>query len=125
MFFEQYEVEPTIAVARFWVTLLGERDQHAEELEAKWRGGNQALAALDGHLDRREWLVGGRFTIADISLYAYTHVAHQAGLELDGYPRGGRGYKEATTEIERRINVLFDWLAEMHARGRPAGTPPL
>ena len=46
-------------------------------------------------------------------------------LELDGYPRGGRGYKEATTEIERRINVLFDWLAEMHARGRPAGTPPL
>ena len=52
-------------------------------------------------------------------------VAFGAPLELDGYPKGGRGYKEATVEIERRINVLFDWLAEMHARGRPAGTPPV
>ena len=46
-------------------------------------------------------------------------------LELEGLPKGGRGYREATTEIERRINVLFDWLAEMHVRGRPDGTPPV
>ena len=51
MFFEQYEVEPSIAVARFWIALLGEREKYAEELEAKWRAGNRALAALDGHLD--------------------------------------------------------------------------
>ena len=45
---------------------------------------------------------------------------------LEGYPPGGRGYKEASLEIERRINVLFDWLADVHARGRPPGeTPPL
>jgi 1-acyl-sn-glycerol-3-phosphate acyltransferase len=45
---------------------------------------------------------------------------------LEGYPRGGRGYKEASLEIERRINVLFDWLADVHARGRPPGeTPPV
>ena len=47
-------------------------------------------------------------------------------IRFDGLPRGGRGYKEATAEIERRISVLFDWLADVHARGRPRGeTPPL
>jgi 1-acyl-sn-glycerol-3-phosphate acyltransferase len=45
-------------------------------------------------------------------------------FELDGFPKGGRGYKEATTEIERRINVLFDWLVEVHAQGRPRGAVP-
>jgi glutathione S-transferase len=86
MFFEQYELEPTIAVARFWITLLGERDTHADELESKWRGGNRALAALDGHLDDRDWLVGDGFTIADISLYAYTHVAEDGDFDLGRYP---------------------------------------
>ena len=57
MFFEQYEVEPSIAVARFWITLLGERDRYVAELESKRRAGNRALAALDAHLDGREWLV--------------------------------------------------------------------
>jgi glutathione S-transferase len=86
MFFEQYEVEPSIAVARFWIALLGEREQYAAELESKWRAGNRALAALDGHLDGREWLVGDTFTIADIALYAYTHLAEQGGFELALYP---------------------------------------
>jgi glutathione S-transferase len=86
MFFEQYELEPTIAVARFWITLLGEQEKYAAELESKWRGGNRALAALDGHLDGREWLVGDGFTIADISLYAYTHVAEEGGFDLAQYP---------------------------------------
>ena len=86
MFFEQYELEPTVAVARFWITLLGEREQHAEELESKWRGGNRALAALDGHLEGREWLVGDGFTIADISLYAYAHLAEEGDFDLGRYP---------------------------------------
>jgi hypothetical protein len=47
-------------------------------------------------------------------------------VTFEGLPKGGRGYKEATAEIERRINVLFDWLAEVHAQGRPRGlSPPL
>ena len=87
MFFEQYEVEPSIAVARFWIALLGEREKYAEELEAKWRAGNRALAALDGHLEGRDWLVGQGFTIADISLYAYTHLAQDGGFELGRYPK--------------------------------------
>jgi glutathione S-transferase len=86
MFFEQYELEPTIAVARFWIALLGEREQYAAELEAKWRGGNRALAALDGRLAGRDWLVGGGFTIADISLYAYTHLAEEGDFDLALYP---------------------------------------
>ena len=86
MFFEQYEVEPAIAVARFWIALLGAREKYSAELESKWLGGNRALAALDGHLDGREWLVGDEFTIADISLYAYTHVAEEGDFDLDGYP---------------------------------------
>ncbi|HZQ82551.1 MAG TPA: lysophospholipid acyltransferase family protein [Gaiellaceae bacterium] len=53
-------------------------------------------------------------------------VAFGEPMQFDGLPKGGRGYKEATAEIERRINVLFDWLAEVHAKGRPRGlTPPV
>jgi glutathione S-transferase len=85
MFFEQYEFEPSIAVARFWITLLGERDKYAAELESKWRGGNRALGALDGHLANRDWLVGDDFTIADISLYAYTQVAEEGDFDLGQY----------------------------------------
>jgi glutathione S-transferase len=86
MFFEQYEVEPSLAVARFWIALLGQRDRYAAELESKWRAGNRALAALDGHLDGREWLVGDAFTIADISVYAYTQLAEEGDFELRRYP---------------------------------------
>jgi len=86
MFFEQYEVEPSIAVARFWIALLGEREQHAAELESKWRAGNRALAAMESHLAGREWLVGDAFTIADISVYAYTHLAEEGDFELGRHP---------------------------------------
>jgi glutathione S-transferase len=86
MFFEQYEVEPNLAVARFWILILGERDTYAGELEAKWRAGNRALAALEGHLAGREWLVGDAFSVADISLYAYTHLADDGGFDLGRYP---------------------------------------
>jgi glutathione S-transferase len=86
MFFEQYEVEPAIAVARFMVTLLGEQGKYASELESKWRAGNRALAALDGHLGGRDWLVGDGFTIADISVYAYTHLAREGDFDLGQYP---------------------------------------
>ncbi|MGE5274666.1 MAG: glutathione S-transferase family protein [Verrucomicrobiota bacterium] len=98
MFFEQYELEPTIAVARFWIALLGERERHADELESKWRGGNRALAALDGHLDGREWLVDDGFTVADISLYAYTHLAEEGDFDLGRYP-GVRAWIERVAAV--------------------------
>ncbi len=97
MFFEQYEVEPNLAVARFWISILGEQERHAAELEAKWRAGNSALAALDGHLDRRDWMVGDTFSIADVSLYAYTHLAGEGGFDLSPHP-AVRGWLDRVSE---------------------------
>jgi glutathione S-transferase len=84
LFFEQYSHEPYIAVARFW-RIAGVEPQQAE-LEAKLRGGTAALEALEGHLDQRAFLVAERYTIADIALYAYTHVAPEGGFALEPYP---------------------------------------
>jgi glutathione S-transferase len=84
MFFEQYSHEPYIAVARFW--RIAGIEPPAAELEAKQRGGTAALAALEGHLGQRTFLVAERYTVADIALYAYTHVAPEGGFQLEPYP---------------------------------------
>jgi glutathione S-transferase len=84
-FFEQYDHEPNIAVARFLVAFSG-RNPSESDLEAQRAGGYRALDAMEGHLADREFLVGERYSIADISLYAYTHVAHEGGFDLSGYP---------------------------------------
>jgi glutathione S-transferase len=87
MFFEQYTHEPAIAVVRFLVAYSGEADRHRELIEARTAQGHRALAALGRHLDAgRAYLVGDVLTLADIALYAYTHVAHEGGFTLDGYP---------------------------------------
>jgi glutathione S-transferase len=84
LFFEQYSHEPYIAVARFW--RIAGISPPRSELEAKERGGQRALTALDEHLTDRSFLVAQRYTIADIALYAYTHVAPEGGFELEPYP---------------------------------------
>jgi glutathione S-transferase len=85
MFFEQYSHEPFIAVARHWV--LHDMAPSDEALEEKRRGGYVALDALErGLSDGRDFLAGD-FSIGDIALYAYTHVAHEGGFDLPGYPR--------------------------------------
>ena len=91
-FFEQYDHEPNVAVARFWLTKRpGEADP--ERLAAWHAGGYRALDALERHLGGRAFLVAGRYTIADVSLYAYTHVADEGGFELARYP-AVRGWLE-------------------------------
>ncbi len=84
MFFEQYEHEPNVAVARFW--LHHDRAPDPAALEAKQEAGRRALLAMEGHLEDRRFFVAERFTIADIALYAYTHVADEAGIDLEPYP---------------------------------------
>jgi glutathione S-transferase len=85
MFFEQYDVEPNIAVVRFWA--IAGLDPVPAELDSKRTAGHRALAALEGHLaGGRAFLVGDRYTIADIALYAYTHVAEEGGFSLAPYP---------------------------------------
>jgi len=84
-FFEQYDHEPNVAVARFWLTKRpGEADP--ERLDAWQAGGHRALAAMERQLEDSGFLVGERYSIADISLYAYTHVADESGIELEPYP---------------------------------------
>jgi glutathione S-transferase len=87
MFFEQYDHEPAIAVARFWLMYSGRpREEFADRLPERTAAGYRALDALERHLDGSAWLVGDGMTLADIALYAYTHVAHEGGFELERYP---------------------------------------
>jgi len=86
MFFEQYSHEPQIAVARFWLAYADDPDRYADQLPERHAGGYRALDAMEGHLASRTFLVGERYSIADIALYAYTHVAEEGGFDLSGYP---------------------------------------
>jgi glutathione S-transferase len=87
MFFEQYDHEPAIAVVRFWLAYSGRpREEFADRLDERLAAGYRALDAMERHLDGRSWLVGGGMTLADLALYAYTHVAGEGGFELDRYP---------------------------------------
>ena len=85
LFFEQYDHEPAIAVVRFWVA-FAPLTPAVEEVEARRALGYRALAALDRALAGHRFLVGERYSIADIALYAYTHVAGEGGFELERFP---------------------------------------
>jgi glutathione S-transferase len=85
LFFEQYSHEPNIAVVRFWVAYAGV-PAPAAEVEARRKAGYAALDAMERHLAPEEFLAADRYTIADIALYAYTHVADEGGFDLSGYP---------------------------------------
>ena len=86
MFFEQYNHEPNIATSRYWIHVLGEQEKYAEALAEKQQKGHDALAVMETHLSDRDFFVGRDYSIADIALYAYTHVAGQGGFSLDAYP---------------------------------------
>jgi glutathione S-transferase len=87
MFFEQYTHEPAIAVVRFLLAYSGEADRYASVIERKTADGYRALDALERHLaGAGGYLVGSTPTLADIALYAYTHVAGEGGFDLAGYP---------------------------------------
>jgi glutathione S-transferase len=90
MFFEQYNHEPNVATLRFWLGFIGE-DKLTEAqralIPAKHKAGNEALRLMDEHLADRAWFAGGRFSLADIALYAYTHVAEEGGgFDLRDFP---------------------------------------
>jgi len=87
MFFEQYTHEPAIAVVRFLVAYSGDADRHVSVIEQKKADGYRALDALERHLaGGGRYVVGDALTLADLALYAYTHVAGEGGFELGGYP---------------------------------------
>jgi glutathione S-transferase len=89
MFWEQYSHEPNVATLRFWTKWVGEANYtplQQAQLPAKRAAGEAALAQMDRHLERTDFFVAGRFTLADIVLYPYTHVCEDAEYELVRYP---------------------------------------
>ncbi len=85
-FFEQYSHEPAIAVARFIKVFQHMPDNRMDEYHSKLKAGYRAMDLMEKHLEKRDFLVGERCSIADISLFAYTHVAHEGGFDLTAYP---------------------------------------
>lgn len=89
MFWEQYNHEPNIATLRFWMRWVGLdklSDAQRIQLAPKREAGNAALKLMDTHLADREWFVGERMSLADVCLFAYTHVAGDAEFDLHSYP---------------------------------------
>lgn len=98
LFWEQYRHEPSVAVARFIVHYLKDPPEQAERLAGLQARAHQALQLMDAHLARQPFMAGEACTVADIALYAYTHVAPQGGVALDAYA------------------ALRDWLARVAAQ---------
>jgi len=86
LFFEQYSHEPFIATSRFIMKYLNNPPSRRADLEAKKPGGSRALTVMEQQLGAQDFIANNEYSIADIALYAYTHVAHEGGFSLDDYP---------------------------------------
>ena len=87
MFFEQHSLEPNLGAAYFWLALVkGGRELQQHALEDWMEEGYRALGVMDKHLAQNDFFAAGRYTIADIALYAYTHMANESAFDLTGFP---------------------------------------
>ncbi|BAY33752.1 glutathione S-transferase domain-containing protein [Tolypothrix tenuis PCC 7101] len=86
LFFEQNSHEPFIATSRFLISILGKPEKHQETMKSRLDKGYAALKVMENHLSDRSFFVGDRYTIADIALFAYTHVADEGGFDLTQFP---------------------------------------
>ncbi len=102
LFFEQYSHEPYIATVRFWVYYQKKHDERKEKIAEAMKKGHAALGVMEQQLVRTPFLAGETYTIADIAFYAYTHVAHQGGYDLDSYP----AIKTWLKRIEQQPNFV-------------------
>ncbi|WP_020209762.1 glutathione S-transferase family protein [Gilvimarinus chinensis] len=98
MFFEQYSHEPYIASVRFWVSLLKDRPNRLSEIQQRMPLGYAALSVMEIHLAANDFFVGGAYSIADIALYAYTHVAEEGGYDLSPYPKIRRWFDRVESQ---------------------------
>lgn len=111
LFWEQYSHEPNIATVRHWVAHLPPDPERDQLLPRKRELGYKALGVLDGHLAGRSWMVGATPSIADLALYAYTHVAREGGFDLEPYP--------AVRAWIARVAALPGHVSIEHAAGIP------
>jgi len=110
MFFEQHSLEPNIGAAYFWLTLVkGGRELQQHALEDWMENGYRALGVMDKHLDGHRFFVGDHYTIADIALYAYTHLAHECDFDLARFPAIRRWLARVAAEPG---HVSMDWHPE-------------
>jgi glutathione S-transferase len=86
MFFEQYSHEPYIATVRWWVHFLHKQDEWQDKIAEAMKKGYAALTVMERQLEQTPFLAGEHYSIADIALYAYSHVAYQGGYDLSAYP---------------------------------------
>jgi glutathione S-transferase len=88
MFFEQYSHEPYVAVARYWLAYAPKEQMEAKRtLVPEWHAkGNYAISVMDRHLSKHDWFAGSDYSVADISLFAYTHCADEGGFDLSSFP---------------------------------------
>ncbi len=104
-FFEQYSHEPYVAVARRIKWLEGMPEARRKEHQDKLIDGYRAFDVMEGQLARTSYLVGEQYTIADIALYAYTHVAHEGGFDLGGYP-AIQAWMKRVESHPRHVSIL-------------------
>ena len=107
MFFEQHSLEPNIGAAYFWLALVkGGRELQQHALEDWMQEGYRALGVMEKHLATRQFFAANRYSIADIALYAYTHLAHQCDYDLAGFP-AVRGWLDRVAAQPN--HVAMDW----------------
>jgi glutathione S-transferase len=107
MFFEQHSIEPNIGAAYFWLTLVkGGRDLQQHALEDWMEEGHRALGVMENHLKQHRYFAAGRYSVADIALYAYTHLADQCDFDLSAFP-AIRAWLDRVSAEPR--HVAMDW----------------
>jgi len=107
MFFEQHSLEPNLGAAYFWLTLVkGGRELQQHAFEDWMEEGERALGVMERHLDKHRYFAAGRYTIADIALYAYTHVADECDYNLSRFPAVRAWLKRVAAEPQ---HVAMDW----------------
>ena len=107
MFFEQYSHEPYIATSRFIVKYLGSPPERQADLETRQPGGYKALDVLETQLKKTDWIANDAFSIADIALYAYTHVAHEGGFSLENHS-AIRGWLHRVEAREKYVPMAME-----------------
>jgi glutathione S-transferase len=107
MFFEQHSLEPNLGAAWFWLTLVkGGRELQLHAVEDWTEQGYRALRVMEKHLETHQFFAADRYTVADIALYAYTHVAHECGFDLTGFP----AVRDWLNRVAEQPNhVTMDW----------------
>ncbi len=107
MNFEQYRLEPNIGTPRFWITELNLADERREQIAEKLKSGNAAVAILDAHLAAAPFVAGGRYSIADICLFDYAHVAAEARYDLAPYAALRRWFARVEAE-PRHVSITAE-----------------